>query len=72
MRPRRGSIAEPFGVLLELQQEGLIRHLGAILRHQPRSVAWREWRHRGRTGCGAHSEMNRLLHNRLSFIVGVD
>jgi pyridoxine 4-dehydrogenase len=26
--PEAGSIAEPFGVLAELQQEGLIRHLG--------------------------------------------
>ena len=28
MGPRRGSLAEPFAVLLELQQQGLIRHLG--------------------------------------------
>ncbi|MCU1472103.1 oxidoreductase [Amnibacterium sp.] len=28
MGPRRGSVAEPFTVLLELQQEGLIRHVG--------------------------------------------
>jgi aryl-alcohol dehydrogenase-like predicted oxidoreductase len=28
MGPRRGSLAEPFTVLLELQQQGLIRHLG--------------------------------------------
>jgi aryl-alcohol dehydrogenase-like predicted oxidoreductase len=27
-RPEPGSIAEPFGALVELQQEGLIRHLG--------------------------------------------
>ena len=27
-RPEPGSLAEPFGVLAELQQEGLIRHLG--------------------------------------------
>ncbi len=27
-RPTPGSVAEPFGVLAELQQQGLIRHLG--------------------------------------------
>ena len=27
-RPEPGSLAEPFGALVELQQEGLIRHLG--------------------------------------------
>jgi pyridoxine 4-dehydrogenase len=27
-RPTPGSLAEPFGVLAELQQEGLVRHLG--------------------------------------------
>jgi pyridoxine 4-dehydrogenase len=26
--PQRGSLAEPFGTLVELQQQGLIRHLG--------------------------------------------
>ncbi|MFI6434999.1 aldo/keto reductase family oxidoreductase [Streptomyces sp. NPDC050759] len=36
--PRPGSLAEPFGTLVELQQEGLIRHLG-VSNTTPEQVA---------------------------------